>query len=608
MSVLGVVLAIESCEVPAVEALVSRFEALIVWQGGDGGAVGALGDGLGSGHAFGTAIGLHLEGVAGVGVETCDGAAGGGEVSDGVSFVTGVGDDIGGAAVVVVSPAEGDSGGGDAGHIEAGHREAGSFGGEGSRRPYASLIAADSLHLPLIIGQATKTGEFYAVGAGSGILPFASGGNDNVCGDKHTEDLVCPSRILATGHERQGAAKFHIRNNEPVVGSQSFIIIASRSRAVIAVSHIVAIAILTIDSTHLPVVSVGIVVDNNPTGGDSARFEVLVQDFGAAGVGQHDVIHIKEEIIGAVVVADGDIAGATIGAQIDCVLSQHTLGGVVATHLGEITNVEVDVSGGAVSNIEIGGLGSPAEVGSMSGDVVCIEGRGSRAGHEGVEVHHAAPAALVAGTAVSTHLDAVVGVLVETGKSVWVGVNIDEVLLVAVEAELPSSLLATGSPAEGGGVSRNGAFSDSQARGPHASGSSPRCIREGCLGQEILNITRSTITRYIFIICSTSSTDTRKVVMHVTGCYRMIELYKEVTTIILIRGGESNSHHCLSSIERHGSRINFSKRGCVVKSIKRASISLPYRHNPVADVIRATDMIYVKHHFRDFTPFHASQQ
>ena len=106
----------------------------------------------------------------------------------------------------------------------------------------------------------------------------------------------------------------------------------------------------------------------------------------------------------------------------------------------------------------------------MGGDAGLVEGHhGSQAVGLGGELHLVAPgsADAVNAAAVGTHLNGVGGVVVEAGEGVGVGVNVSEVILVAIEAELPSGGAAVLGPAQlhavGGGLANESEASGSRA-------------------------------------------------------------------------------------------------------------------------------------------------
>ena len=175
---------------------------------------------------------------------------------------------------------------------------------------------------------------------------------------------------MSSCHEGEGAAQFHIRDNQPVVGIQSTAGVTCGSGTIAAVTHIITVGILLGDVPNAPSVSVAVKVVIDPVHGNLARLEVFIDNLYALGVGQHDVIHIEAEHVADIVVTDGHITNTTETAQADGVSLQHGICGVVFTHLGEIRLIELQhVSWAPPAQVVAVLIASPVEGGSVVGDV-----------------------------------------------------------------------------------------------------------------------------------------------------------------------------------------------------------------------------------------------
>ena len=382
------------------------------------------------------AVGAHLHGVGGVVGEFGEGVGVGGHVDEVVLVVVEAELPSGGAAVL--GPAQLDAVGGGLASGEGCGSEAGNACGEADDVALVAGAAgalADYLHL--IRSLAREVIERIGLGSGgAAVVPAGdTGRNHDVV---HIEAVVAAiDRTIFLISPREG-----MLSGFNIIG-----IIVKRGTVYKLISLLYAV---NVEGAVVPIVALIGLLRRTSCGKTNCSSIGQINRYGKGRSRTADVVitALYTETI-------------TVGSGI-----RHNprIGGVVCKEGAEVIEVascEVCINRLVLftyNNSICIGVAGPVDGGSVGGDAVLVEGHhGSQTVGLGGKLHLVAPEAdAVNAAAVGAHLDGVGGVVVETVKGEGVGGHVDEVLLIAVETELPSSLLSTSGPAQlhvgGGGL------------------------------------------------------------------------------------------------------------------------------------------------------------
>ena len=333
--------------------------------------------------------------------------------------------------------------------------------------PLAGVGTAVSLHLHSVIGGKVEAGQRVGVGdignhravdiqvecVGRGV-PAHSGSGAAVVG--HTE----ARGLYAT---REGTL------------DKTNLVLSSLDGAAIGRSGHLIVGTIAVDAESLVAgaecaegsrarIAASVVINNDGNVAQAVIDETIKGD-GGPGLGSegHATAVLQVGIGDANPVATV-IEGTLRGADNIDIKRTRTLGSGVAIEVNALNQTGIAKFGGGVDL-----LSERIVVVAVSGQVV-VGGitRTDNMFGSGLEGHRVAPGALVGGGAVGTHRGGDRRLGSETGERIGVGGDIDEVVRVAVEANLPSSLITAGCPCELGHSAVTGSEGHAQGGGSRA--------------------------------------------------------------------------------------------------------------------------------------------